>query len=220
MDPWDYVDTIWSGQGFVSLGIPVQSPLWLLDRAEMRNDHFGDPGAARAMLAAAGLSGPVDVELTVGTQESGNIYLELEERVAEDLRAVGFNLRIRRLNPAQFSETVFEHKDYQVALGVLPPTSTTNSFLLALLHSSGRWNIAGHEDNLLDGMIEQQAAEFDPDRRGNQLLNIQRHILEQAYLFSPITGTSRWVFDPGLKGFHPNSTLSEYNYWSRAWLDR
>jgi len=220
VDPWDYVDTLWSGQGFVSLGIPVQSPQWLLDRAEMRNDYFGDPGAARATLAAAGRSAPVDVELTVQTQGSRDIYLELEQRVAGDLRAVGFNPKIRRLNPAQFSETVFEYKDYQLALGVLPPTSTTNSFLMALLHSSGRWNIAGHEDQLLDGMIEQQAAEFDPDRRRIQLQDIQRHVLEQAYLFSPITGTSRWVFDPGLKGFHPNSTLSEYNYWSRAWLDR
>jgi peptide/nickel transport system substrate-binding protein len=220
MDPWDYVDTLWSGQGFVSLGIPVQGPQWLLDRAEMRNDYFGDPGVAREMLAASGLSAPVDVELTVRTQESGDIYLELEQRVVDDLRAVGFNPTIRRLNPAQFSETVFDYKDYQVALGVLPPTSTTNSFLLALLHSSGRWNIAGHEDKLLDGMIERQAAEFDPVRRGTQLQDIQRHVLEQAYLFSPITGASRWVFKPGLKGFYPNTTLSEYNYWSRTWLDR
>jgi peptide/nickel transport system substrate-binding protein len=220
MDPWDYVDTLWSGQGFVSLGIPVQGPQWLLDRAEMRNGYFGDPGVAREMLAASGLSAPVDVELTVRNQESGDIYLELEQRVVDDLRAVGFNPTIRRLNPAQFSETVFDYKDYQVALGVLPPTSTTNSFLLALLHSSGRWNIAGHEDGLLDGMIERQAAEFDPDRRGVQLQDIQRHVLDQAYLFSPITGTSRWVFKPGLMGFHPNTTLSEYNYWSRTWLDR
>ena len=36
IDPWEYVDTLWSGQGFVSLGIPVQGQDWLLGRDEMR----------------------------------------------------------------------------------------------------------------------------------------------------------------------------------------
>jgi ABC-type transport system substrate-binding protein len=186
----------------------------------MRGDYFADPGAARELLAVSGLSGPVDIELTVRTEEAGEVYLDLEQRIASDLRQAGFNPRVRRLNPEQFRETVFGFKDYQLAVGVLPPTSTTNSFLLALLHSGGRWNIAAHQDGVLDGMIERQAAEFDPDQRRTQLMDIQRYVLDEAYLFSPITGTSRWVFDRDLKGFYPNATLSEYNYWSRAWLDR
>ena len=42
----------------------------------------------------------------------------------------------------------------------------------------------------------------------------------QAYLFSPGSETSRWAFNWDLKGFHPNTSLSEYIFWSRAWLER
>jgi peptide/nickel transport system substrate-binding protein len=221
IDPWEYIDTIWGGQGYASVGIPVQDPDWLLGRAEIRREHFADPSEARKLLAAWGGPQPVDIELTVRTEKFGEIYLDLEERLAGDLRAVGFNPRVRRLNPVQFGESVAgRDKDYQVAIGVLPPTSTTNSFLLALLHSGGRWNMAAHQDNKLDGMIERQAVEFDPARRRTQLREIQRYVLDRGYLFSPITGASRWVFSPQVKGFHPNSALSEYIYWSRVWLDR
>ena len=220
IDPWDYVDTLWSGQGFVSLGIPVQDPDWMLDRDEMRSHHFADPGTARDMLADTGVSVPEDIELTVRTEGFGQVYLDLEQRVANDLRQVGFNPIIRRLNPTQFSELVLGHKDYQLALGVFPPTATTNSFLMGLLHSEGRWNIAAHQDSVLDSMIESQAAQFDPELRRELLKDIQRHVLDQAYLFSPITGASRWVFRHYVKGFYPNSALSEYSYWSRVWLER
>ena len=220
IDPWDYVDTLWSGQGFVSLGIPVLGQDWLLGRSEMRSQHFADPGAARELLAASGVTEPVDIELTVRTEGHGEIYLELAERIAGDLRQVGFNPRIRRLNPLQFSETVLNHGDYELALGVLPPTSTTSSYLMALLHSAGRWNVTGHQDSVLDAMIEQQAAEFDPEQRKLQLAEIQRYVLEQAYLFTPISSGFRWVFNQEVKGFYPNTALSEYDYWSRVWLER
>jgi hypothetical protein len=52
------------------------------------------------------------------------------------------------------------------------------------------------------------------------LVDIQRRVLDQAYLFSPVTAASRWVFSVDLKGFEPNTAFSEYNFWSRTWLDR
>ncbi|PKB66203.1 MAG: hypothetical protein BZY81_07725 [SAR202 cluster bacterium Io17-Chloro-G4] len=218
IDPWNYVDTVWSGQGFVSVGIPVRSPESLLDRNEMRSQYFADPGMARDALS--GPLGAGEIEITVRTEYFGDAYLGLEQRLSDDLRQVGFNPVIRRLNPSQFSESVLNQRDYQIALGVLPPTSTTNSFLTALLHSQGRWNLSGHQDRELDAMIERQASEFDPVKRGEMLKEIQRRVLDQAYLFSPVTGASRWVFDPMVQGFHPNTALSEYHYWSRVWLDR
>ena len=59
IDPWNYVDTLWSGQGFVSLGVPVQGSDWLLNRSEMRTQHFRGSGhgpgvAGRFWSAGAG----------------------------------------------------------------------------------------------------------------------------------------------------------------------
>ena len=221
IDPWDYLDTVWSGQGFASVGIPVQESDWLLERQEMRQNFFADPGKARQLLIDSGQKLPVDLEVTVRIERTGGENLVLEERLMADLTAVGFNPEIRRMNPVQFNDLVIgPAREFQLAVGAVPPTSTTNSYLFGLLHSQGRWNLAGHEDTQLDTMIELQSAEFDDVARREQLVEIQRWVLDQAYLFSPVATASRWVFSSDLKGFEPNTALSEYNFWSRTWLDR
>ena len=221
IDPWDYLDTVWSGQGFASVGIPVRESGWLLDRPEMRRNYFADPGKARQLLLDSGQRLPLDLEVTVRIERTGGENLALEERLIADLTAVGFNPELRRMNPVQFDDLVMgPAREFQLAVGAVPPTSTTNSYLFGLLHSKGQWNLSGHEDKQLDSMIEAQAAEFDDIARRDRLVEIQRRVLEQAYLFSPATAASRWVFSSDLMGFEPNTALSEYNFWSRTWLDR
>ena len=221
IDPWDYLDTVWSGQGFASVGIPVRESGWLLDRPEMRQNYFADPGKARQLLLDSGQRLPLDLEVTVRIERTGGENLALEERLIADLTAVGFNPELRRMNPVQFDDLVMgPAREFQLAVGAVPPTSTTNSYLFGLLHSEGQWNLSGHEDKQLDSMIEAQAAEFDDIARRDRLVEIQRRVLEQAYLFSPVTAASRWVFSSDLMGFEPNTALSEYNFWSRTWLDR
>ena len=221
IDPWDYLDTVWASEGFASVGIPVRETDWLLDRSEMRQNFFADPGKARELLLRAGQTLPVALEVTVRTERTGGENLALEEKLIADLTAVGFKPELRRMNPVQFDDLVIgTAKDFQLAVGAVPPTSTTNSYLFGLLHSQGQWNLAGHDDAQLDSMIEAQAVEFDDAARRDQLVEIQRRVLDQAYLFSPVTAASRWVFSDDLKGFEPNTALSEYNFWSRTWLDR
>jgi peptide/nickel transport system substrate-binding protein len=221
MDPWDYLDIVWSGEGFTSVGIPVREADWLLDRSEMRQSFFADPGKARALLLNSGQTLPIDLEVTVRTERTGDEDIVLEEKLIADLTAVGFNPKLRRMNPVQFDDFVIgPAKDFQLAVGAMPPTSTTNSYLFGLLHSQGQWNLAGHADTQLDSMIEAQAMEFDDTTRRDQLVDIQRRVLDQAYFFSPMTAALRWVFSNDVKGFEPNAALSEYNYWSRTWLDR
>jgi ABC-type oligopeptide transport system substrate-binding subunit len=68
-------------------------------------------------------------------------------------------------------------------------------------------------------MIEAQAVDFNRESRRKRLVELQRYLLDQAYMFSPVTEGTRWAFRPDLKGFHPNASLSEYIHWSRVWLD-
>jgi ABC-type transport system substrate-binding protein len=121
------------------------------------------------------------------------------------------------MTPAQFQDRVMgpEHK-YQMALGALPPATSINTFLAPVLHSGGRWNISGHRDATLDAMIEAQAVQVDPARRKEQVLDIQRRVLDQAYMFSPVTGATRWAFRPEVQDFQPTAALSEYLFWSRV----
>jgi ABC-type transport system substrate-binding protein len=218
IDPWEYIDRIWAGQGSAGIGVPVPDPEWLLGGEELRGSYLASPGKARDLLASTGLDLPLDVELAVA--EFDDIYLDLGQQVAKDLRAVGFNPTVRAWNPSHYSEALLgETREYQLALGALPPSATPNGFMLGLLHSGGPANIVGHHDSRLNALIEEQAAELDATRRRELLVRIQRHILEQGYMFSPVMASTQWVFDWDLQGFHPNTALSEYHYWSRAWLD-
>ena len=220
IDPWDYLDTVWSGQGFVSVGVPVAEPDWLLGRQEMRENYFADPSEGRRLMQEAGVGAGLDIEVTLLAESTAGRNLVLQERITQDLLAVGFNPTVRWMNPEQFNQLVIgPEKDFQLAIGAAPPTTSANSFLLALMHSQGRVNLAGHSDGVLDSLIEAQSSEFDPKKRQQQLKAIQRHILDQGYLFSPAASASRWVYSPALKGFAPNTALSEYNYWSRVWLE-
>ena len=99
--PWDYLRTIWSGQGFVSLGVPVQRPDSLLIRDETRNEireaYFADRSDASDILASSGVPTPVRFGFTVA--DFGDIYLENGRSIEEDLRSVGFAPVVRVLKP-------------------------------------------------------------------------------------------------------------------------
>ncbi len=219
VDPWEYVDVNWSGQGSVGLGMPLPGPDWQLGRAEMHADYLASPSEARDILTGNRIYFPLNLDVAVA--DLGPDYRLLGQRVAQDLRAVGFEPTVQLVNPDSLKELLFgPARRYQVILGPAPPHPTTNGYLYALLHSNGPGNIVGHHDATLDAMIERQATELDPARRQEQLLDLQRHVLEQAYMFSPVTGSYRWVFDWNLKGFYPNTSLSEYHYWAEAWLQQ
>ena len=217
VDPWEYVDVDWWGQGGVGLGMPVRSPQWQLDQSEMLASYLGSHSVARDILEDNEIIFPPTLEIAVA--DLGPDYRRVGYQIEMDLEAVGFEANVTAMDPAMLQETMFgKDRDYQIALAPAPPHPTTNGYLYSLLHSGGPGNIANHDDKVLDAMIEVQAAELDPVRRQEWLLDVQRHAMEQAYMFSPITGSYRWVFDWNLENFYPNTALSEYHYWAEAWL--
>ena len=218
LDPWDYVDTIWAGQGFVSLGPPVERPDWLLSRSELRDAYFADPSGARELLSRSGLQLPIKFDLTVA--DFGDVHLRQGSRIEQDLRAVGFDPTLVQLTPSQYNDRVWRDKVYQLSIGELPPTATINGFLFSVLHSaSAQGNVVAHSDIELDKMIVEQAVERDSAKRRELVRNLQQYLVEQAYLFSPVTRGARWVSLPKVKGFYPNTSVSEYFYWAKTWVE-
>ena len=217
VDPWEYVDLDWGGQGGVGMGMPVPDPEWQLAQSELLAGYLGSHSVARDILEDNEVIYPPTLEIVVA--DLGPDYRRVGNQVQLDLEAVGFEANVTAMDPAALQETMFgEERDYQIALAPAPPHPTTNGYLYSLLHSSGPGNIANHDDKVLDAMIEVQAAELDPALRQKWLLDVQRHAMKQAYMFSPITGSYRWVFDWDLENFYPNTALSEYHYWAEAWL--
>ena len=219
VDPWEYVDIDWWGQGGVGIGMPVHSPEWQLEQGEMLANYLGSHSAARDILADHYITYPPALDIAVA--DLGPDYRQVARQVARDLESVGFEPNVTPLDPVTMQRMMFgEDRDYQIALAPAPPHPTTNGYLYSLLHSGGPGNIANHQDEALDALIEAQAAELDPALRQKRLLDLQRHALEQAYMFSPITGSYRWVFNWDLENFYPNTALSEYHFWAETWLRR
>lgn len=217
LDPWEYVDLDWSGQGGVGLGMPIRSSGWQLGQGELLAGYLGSHSAARDILQDNEIIFPPALEIAVA--DLGPDYRQVGNQIVRDLEAVGFEANVTAMDPAALQATMFGvGRDYQIALTPAPPHPTTNGYLYSLLHSGGPGNIANHDDKALDALIEVQAGELDPARRQEWLLDLQRHTMEQAYMFSPITGSYRWVFDWDLENFYPNTALSEYHYWAEAWL--
>ena len=216
MDPWKANEEIWAGKAFVSLGSPIAEAQWLLAEEELKG-YFQDPEEAKELLTQSGVDLPVQVELMVG--DFGDEYLRYGERVAEELRAVGFEASIMVRNVIEFAREVWYGGDYTVFLGEPPPAATPNFYLLPIFHSEGAWNSAAYRDRDLDRLLEDQAKELDPGVRRALILDIQRKVFDRAFRFMSATRISTWTWWPRVNYFYPNFAASEYFHWARVWVE-
>lgn len=103
IDPWNYVDTIWSGQGFPSVGMPVSEADWLLGKDEARGEYFADPSMARRLLEKAD-AGSGEIQLAVWSEPGGQIYTDLGDRIAGDLEGRGIQCIRAETQPGPISQ--------------------------------------------------------------------------------------------------------------------
>jgi ABC-type transport system substrate-binding protein len=117
------------------------------------------------------------------------------------------------LSRAVYLTNVWRNHEFQVFVGPLPPTSTTNDFLLSLLHSQGQWNITGAVDAELDRLIVAQSIESDAQARRALVRQIQKHVLSQGLLFMPAITIERWAYSRRVTGFYPNLAAGQGSFW-------
>jgi peptide/nickel transport system substrate-binding protein len=213
MNPWNAIEDIWLGAAYVKQGVPPLSADWLLTEDKLQQ-FFDDPQRARQLLQESSAEVPV----TIKVGDFGEQYLAHAQQIADEMREVGFDTEIEVVNQRQFGEEVWLGGDYQMFVGPIAPVSSPNGYLFPLLHSQGQWNTTEHQDAALDALIEAQAQEFDPQRRKELILDIQRHVLENAYRAMPAAQVSIWAYWPRVQNFYPNFAGFEYSHWARVWL--
>ena len=218
LDPWEYTGMLWNGTGSPNLGIPIYSPSHKISENEIRTEYFANPGQARALVRSLPDNVQLDISLTVA--EFDDEHMQLALRIAEDLTSVGFDVQTQAIHPSQYWEQLLNPlKTYELILGSLPPIETTNSFLTGVLHSRGMINISDHRDGTLDLMIEEQISELNEEIRIQRLSDIQKHILENRYMFTPINSPSYWIYSDTIENFYPTNAIGEYGHWSHVWID-
>jgi len=213
LNPWQALDATWQGHGQVSLGLPASSSDWPLTLDEVRI-YLGNSDVARSLLAQAGVELPLAFTLTVA--DFGPRHLALAQEYLRILEQTGFQATVKPVNPRVYAEEVWDARTFDAFLGPMPPVHTPNAFLFGLLHSRGRWSPTGYFDPELDSLIETQATAMEG--RSGLIRQLQTHVLEQAVLFTPITGTSLWAWQDRIEGFQPTFAASEYLHWARLTL--
>ena len=215
LDPWESLHSIWKDLGSVNLGLPVSNPAWLLPKTSMRQKYFANPSEARKKLENHDGNQPLNIAIVDSSKE----MLEYATEIKEALTRSGFNPTIRLIHPSHNIQLLTKRDDeFDLIIGRVPYIPSTNGFLLAFLHSDGPASLLRHADKKLDQMIEEQIAEANTTMRKEKLLELQQYLLEQAYLYSPVSDTSGWAFGWTLQDFYPNTALSESIFWAKVWL--
>lgn len=212
LDPQAGREQVWGATAYSAMGVPVVEADWLLP-PERFASYFAQQDEARWLLEAAS---PSAGRITLTVANFGQQYLDYGDVVAGQLREVGFDVTVEVLSRANYLTNVWRNREFQVFVGPLPPTSTTNGFLLSLLHSQGQWNITGATDAELDRLIEAQSVESDVQARGVLIRRIQEHVLSQGLLVMPAITVERWAYSPRVTGFHPNLAGGQGSFWEHV----
>ena len=213
LNPAQAVEDIWKGAGYLSFGFPLNGPAWGLEATDLLG-HIASPSAARQLLSGRDLAA-----VTIKVGRFGDAYVQHANRIADELRAVGFDVTVQEVTRVAFADDVWKGGDYQAFLGPIPPVSSPNVFLFTVVHSAGPYYRGGPQDEQLDILIELQGGEYDSDVRRARLKEIQRRMLASAVRFMPVTRTSVWAVQPWVRNFHSNLSGFEYAHWASVWLE-
>lgn len=213
INPWEAIDSVWHGTGYISQGIPNTDSSWNMPEADLQ-EYLAKPSEAKEYISS--LPSNISRTLTVSVADYGDMYIQYGDILAKQLEYAGFEVSIVPVPILKYPEDIWYGGKYQIFVGPIPPMGTSNNYLFSVLHSKGAWNTHGYNSPSLDSLIEKQSETLDGQLRGAIMSNIQRHMLEKAVRFMPLTKVSIWFSWPEVKDFHPNLTSNEYFHLAKV----
>ncbi len=214
-NPQGLIDDLHNGQSFISAGLPLYNPEWLLPAPEV-DAFFNDRTKVLSLLEDANLPGGIFVNIRVG--EFGDEYIATALSLAEAMNQLGAIASVEAVSTRTFGEDIWNEGDYDVYVGAPPPLTSATSALFAIHHSGGPWNTTGYSTAELDALIEHQTVEIDPLARGELMLEIQREIFRGAHIFRPAASVSHWLWWSHLRNVAPSTYRADSTWLSRLWL--
>ena len=214
-DPNGLIDALHSGQSFISAGLPLYNPEWLLPATEI-DAFFNDRTKVLSLLEGVNLPRGIIVNIQVG--EFGDDYINTALSLAEAIKRLGAIVSVEAVSTRTFGEDIWNEGNYDIYVGAPPPLTSTSSALFAIHHSGGPWNSTGYSTKELDTLIALQAVEFDPLVRGELMLEIQREIFRGAHIFRPAASVSHWLWWSHLRNVAPSTYRADSTWLSRLWL--
>ena len=214
-DPNGLIDDLHDGQAFISAGLPLYNPEWLLPSTEI-DAFFNDRTKLLSRLEDVRIANGISVSIRVG--EFGDQYIATATSLAEAITDLGAYASVEIVSTRTFGEDIWQEGDYGIYVGAPPPLSSATSALFAIHHSGGPWNTTRYSTPELDSLIERQAVELDPLVRAEMMLEIQREIFQGTHLFRPAATVSHWLWWSHLRNVAPTTYRADSTWLSRLWL--
>jgi peptide/nickel transport system substrate-binding protein len=220
IDPRTIIDTAY-GSGWMSVGFAMPSVEWALPQDEIAGLYKRDLPGARQLLKEAGMENGFD--FTFSVHNINPSYVSAGELIVAQLKEANIRATTKPVDAATYSGQVQGRGDFEAFLGSSNGAPSADAALSGQYHSKGSRNITKVNDPKLDQMIERQSTlGRNPDERKKALLEIQRYILDQAYLHQIQSFESPTVVQPYLRDYFPGfgSLQTEPDKWSIVWLDK
>jgi peptide/nickel transport system substrate-binding protein len=219
IDRKQIIDTLYFGKAVLSPGIILPQADWILPDAELQRLRARDVEGARQLLRAAGKEAGFDVECLVPTYRSG-AYVTEAELVQAQLKEIGIRLTLKTQDTATFTQALTTG-NFKMYVGNNGPLGITNLGLYGNHYTGGAQNRTAYSNPQLDKLIDQQAVlTRDPDARKRILLEIQRLIIDQAYMMNLCNPQQPVMYYPEIKDFRPPIAFSQTSdFWRTAWFD-
>ncbi len=214
-DPNALIDTLHDGQSFISSGLPLNDPHWLLPSEEI-DSRFNDRKMVLELME--GISIPRGIDFTIRVGQFGDDYIDTANSLASAVQSLGITVAVEPVSTRQFGEEVWLDRDYDIYVGAPPPQSSVTSMLFAIHHSGSLRNTTGYSSPELDALIERQATENNPATRRELLLEIQREIFRGAHLFRAAANVYHWSWWSHLNNVVPNTFRADSFWLARMWL--
>jgi peptide/nickel transport system substrate-binding protein len=218
IDPEAIRKTAYDGAGWYSLGFQLPTLDWSVPQDELARLTQRDLAGARKLLGDAGLANGLDITLTVMNIPSVSTAAEL---VAAQLKEANIRATLKPVDVATYQGPVYSG-DFEALIGSPVTLPSTDAALLGKFHSKGSRNLTKLNDPKLDQMIERQTTlGRSPEDRKKALLDVQRYILDQAYVHHIVTFESVSYLRGYVRDLFNGLGImaQEPDRFARVWLD-
>ena len=199
----------------VSSNLAPPDPSWI--NSGLAKQAFGNRQAALEGLGGTGLAATNVLTLRVG--DYGDEYINYAQSIAESVSNIGIAMQIERVTTRTFVNDVWLEGDYDAFLGASPPIAGLTARLFAVHHSTGQANSTGYSTPKLDRLIEEQAREYDQEKRAQLFREIEELIIQGKHRFNLAATLRHWIWNECVKNFRPNETFGNSGFLTSVWLD-